>query len=96
MRIKWEDLKELGVDWMEYCKETGTNEWCRNEGYDGEFDITPEQLKKLMVVNALLVDVQAMIDEVLPLLANEELWDDNGIIFDAHQILFNFRREHFG
>jgi len=48
MYIHWDDLKEMGVDWIEFCKETGTNEWCRNEGYLGGFEITPAQLKKLM------------------------------------------------
>lgn len=48
MKMKWEDLEALGIGWIDYCNETGTNEWCRNEGYLGTFSITPEQLKKLI------------------------------------------------
>jgi hypothetical protein len=48
MRIQWEVLEALGVSWMDFCEVTGTNEWCRNEGYSGDFEITSEQLKKLV------------------------------------------------
>lgn len=32
MKISWNELEALHVDWLDFCKLTGTNEWARNEG----------------------------------------------------------------
>ncbi len=45
--------------------------------------------------NGVLADVRAELDKALKLLSQENLWDNEGIIFEAHQIIFNLRREHF-
>ena len=51
MILNWNELRDIGVDWMEYCELTGTNEWARNEGLmsnEDSINLTSEQLRKLL------------------------------------------------
>lgn len=46
------ELMDRGV-WMEFCRLTGTNEWCVNEGQadgDTEFSLTDNQAIKLGLI----------------------------------------------
>mgnify|MGYP000414364558 CR=1 FL=1 len=53
MRATWEELRAAGVDWMNFCEATGTNEWCRKEGLaddSTEFEFTVEQARRMRLL----------------------------------------------
>ena len=55
MLISWKELRELNVDWMDFCELTGTNEWARNEGTlsdSHQFDLCIIAFKKLLHIDS--------------------------------------------
>ncbi len=51
MYLTSKQMEIMDINWMDFCKITGTNEWCRAEGQadeSTEFEITDEQLIKLL------------------------------------------------